>query len=149
VLAFKEARCYTSSIEQAFTESTDAQQLTGGGNQMNGLTQAQHIFDRRLPTDSERPNMDADDVAFDKRCKFFESYLRKLVMTDAKMIASRISLTVAEDVFDRIAGAMTTAECVKLGRAVLLEDKDAVFNIVKALTDSAIKQAAESYAEED
>lgn len=116
---------------------------------MNGLEQASHIFDRRLPTDSERPNTDAADIEFDKRCKFYESYLRQLVMTDTQMTVRYIRLNVANDVLDRIAGAMTTEECVRLGRAVLLGDKDAVFSIVKGLTDSAIKQAAESYAEED
>lgn len=115
---------------------------------MNGLSAAQNIFDRRLPTDSGRPNMDVADVEFDNRCKFFESYLRQLVMTDTQMTVRYIKLNVASDVLDRIASAMTTEECVRLGRAVLLEDKDAVFNIVKSLTDSAIKQAAESYAEE-
>jgi hypothetical protein len=114
------------------------------------LPAAQRNYDRALPSDSERPNMDAEDRRQAKEAELWISYLRRAVMHDGvTMDIGYFRIDVARTTLDHIAGMMTTDQCVALGRAALKGDKDAVFEVAKAMTDAAIKTQAESIAERE
>lgn len=111
---------------------------------------ARKICGKSLPLISDRPNMDAEDLRIDREAELWISYLRRAVMHDGvTMDIGYFKVDVARTTLDHIAGMMTTDQCVALGRAALKGDKDAVFEIAKAMTEAAIKAQAEAIAERE
>lgn len=115
---------------------------------LNNIFGAEHKFDRNL--DSNQRDTDDVDARFMNAFDYWEEELPKLAMkTNEKIIVNDRKVPADEYVFDRIAGNMTTDDCIEIGKAVLKNDPDQLMEIMRRLTKDAIKETAMRLAEDD
>ena len=118
--------------------------------ELNNIGSVEVKFDRILPGDNERPNMDKADKEYDDLVRYWDARLRNdFVADDALLIVRGFRVSIESHVCANLVGMMTDEKGAEIVRASLLNDKDAVSSIIKNLVDAAFKASAEDLSEEE